>query len=285
MDLNTETLIDVTALKPLLGQTDLLLVDCRFDLMQPDAGRQAFEQLHLAGAVYADVNQDLSDQSLTGLGRHPLPTPAHFAETLSRLGFRPEQAVVVYDQGNGAYAARLWWMLRWIGHRQVAVLNGGFQAAQKAGLPMTSGAVSVVPSQVLDLRGTTSSVLDYLALDQARQDPSWLLIDARGAERYRGDVEPIDPVAGHIPGAINRPFTQNLDSEQRFLPPAELRMQFQTLLGARSAEQVVHQCGSGITACHNLLAMTHAGLVGSKLFAPSWSGWISDPSRPISRGD
>lgn len=284
MDLNTDTLIDAEALKPLLGQADLLLVDCRFDLMNPDVGRQAFAQSHLAGAVYADLNRDLSDLSRPGLGRHPLPTPSRFAEVLSHLGFRPGQAVVAYDQGNGAYAARLWWMLRWIGHRSVAVLNGGLQAAQKAGLPMATGVPEVMPSPVLTLQTNAADLVDFDELEQMRQQPDRLLLDARGPERYRGDVEPIDPVAGHIPGAINRPFTLNLDAEQRFLPAAALRAQFQALLGTRQPEQVVHQCGSGVTACHNLLAMTHAGLTGSRLFAPSWSGWIADPSRPVAKG-
>lgn len=284
MDLKTETLIDAAALKPLLGHADLLLVDCRFDLMNPDAGRHAFEQSHLAGAVYADLNQDLSDLSRTGLGRHPLPTPARFAETLSRFGYRPEQAVVAYDQANGAYAARLWWMLRWVGHRNVAVLNGGLQAAIEAGFPMAAGPTAVAPTPIPSLAETAADLVDFAKLDAMRQDANGLLIDARGAERYRGDVEPIDPVAGHIPGAVNRPFTLNLDSNQRFLPAETLRAQFQALLGSRRAEAVVHQCGSGVTACHNLLAMHHAGLTGSRLFAPSWSGWIADPSRPVAKG-
>lgn len=277
-------LIDAHELDALLGHSDLLLVDCRFELMQPAAGRAAFDDVHIAGAVYADLDEDLSDRSITGRGRHPLPDAARFASTLSRLGYRPDQTVVAYDQDSGAYAARLWWMLRWIGHADVAVLNGGFAAAVAAGLPMASGEAAPAMSPVPTLHGDATMLVDFDELDEARRSASHLLLDARGAERWRGDVEPIDPVAGHIPGSVNRPFTMNLDASKRFRDAAELRMAYTSLLGDRTPDATIHQCGSGVTACHNLLAMEHAGLTGSRLFAPSWSGWISDPSRPVARG-
>ncbi len=278
-------LIDVDTLRSALGQTDLLLVDCRSDLTDVEAGRNAWLAGHIAGAVFADLNRDLSDLTKTQRGRHPLPEPSRFAETLSRLGYRREQLVVAYDQANGAYASRLWWMLRWFGHDRVAVLDGGFAAAKAAGLPIESGAVDVAPTPVPTVSGDDRLLVDFAELDAARQQPERLLIDARGAERYRGDVEPLDPVAGHIPGAINRPFTLNLESDQRFKSAADLRAAFLPLLGNRAPDQVIHQCGSGVTACHNLLAMEVAGLPGSRLFAPSWSGWIADRSRPVARGD
>jgi len=277
-------LIETHELDALLGHSDLLLVDCRFELTQPAAGRAAFDDVHIAGAVYADLNEDLSDLSITGRGRHPLPDVARFAATLSRLGYRPDQTVVAYDQDNGAYAARLWWMLRWIGHADVAVLNGGFAAAVAAGLPMASGEAMPVMSPELELRGDTTMLVDFDELEQARRSSSRVLLDARSAERWRGDVEPIDPVAGHIPGSVNRPFTMNLDASKRFRSADELRAAYLELLGDRTPETAIHQCGSGVTACHNLLAMEHAGLAGSRLFAPSWSGWISDRSRPVARG-
>ncbi|MBK8286658.1 MAG: sulfurtransferase [Ahniella sp.] len=277
-------LIDAGTLHSALGHADLLVVDCRFDLTDPDAGRTAWLAGHIAGAVYADLNRDLSDLTQTERGRHPLPDPSRLANTLSRLGFRREQLVVAYDQANGAYAARLWWMLRWLGHERVAVLDGGFAAAKAAGLPIESGEVDAAPSPRLDLSGNDRLLVDFAELDEARQQPERLLIDARGAERYRGEVEPLDPVAGHIPGAINRPFALNLDSDQRFKSPSDLRTAFEALLGHRSPDQVIHQCGSGVTACHNLLAMELAGLPGSRLFAPSWSGWVADRSRPVAKG-
>ncbi|MBD8899174.1 sulfurtransferase [Rhodanobacter sp. DHG33] len=263
---------------------DVLIVDCRKDLADPAKGRRDYLAGHIPGAVYAELDVDLSDLSLQpqGLGRHPLPSAQAFSAVLGRWGWRPGLQVVVYDAAHGALAAaRLWWLLRFAGERAVAVLDGGYAAWQAAGLPAetavpqrtaTSVAVHFDPAQV---------VLDHAALHAA---PAPLLIDARAVPRYRGDTEPLDPVAGHVPGALNRPFTDNLASDGRFKDAAELKRDFLAMLGARDPAEVVHMCGSGVTACHNLLAMEHAGLAGSRLYAPSWSGWVSDRSRAVATG-
>lgn len=277
------TLISVAELAALpLG--DVLVVDCRKDLADTVKGRRDYLVGHIPGAVYAELDADLSDLSLQaqGLGRHPLPSAQAFAAVLGRWGWRPGLQVVAYDAANGALAAaRLWWLLRFAGERAVAVLDGGYAAWQAAGLP----AESVVPQR----RATAVSVqfdpaqvvLEHAVLHVA---PVPMLIDARAAPRYRGDVEPLDPVAGHVPGAGNRPFTDNLAADGRFKSATELRREFLVALGARAPDEVVHMCGSGVTACHNLLAMEHAGLTGSRLYAPSWSGWVSDRSRPVATG-
>jgi thiosulfate/3-mercaptopyruvate sulfurtransferase len=263
---------------------EVLIVDCRKDLADPAKGRLDYEEGHIPGAVYAELDTDLSDLSLQsqGLGRHPLPSAEAFSAVLGRWGWRPGLQVVAYDTASGALAAaRLWWLLRFAGERAVAVLDGGYGAWRAAGLPVeavapqratTTAAVQFDPAQV---------VLDHAALHAA---PAPLLIDARAAPRYRGDVEPLDPVAGHVPGALNRPFADNLAADGRFKSAAELQREFLALIASRSPGDVVHMCGSGVTACHNLLAMEHAGLGGSRLYAPSWSGWVSDRSRPVALG-
>lgn len=262
----------------------LRLVDARFSLADPRSGAEAYAKAHLPGAVHADLDQDLSDHSLDGHGRHPLPSSAAFAERLGQWGIGADTQVVVYDAGDGSMAAaRLWWLLRLIGHRHVAVLDGGLAAWQGAGLPVTAE-VPVIstlpaypgqfdPAQIV----SAEEVLARLA-----QPAGWLL-DARAGERYRGEVEPIDPVAGHVPGAVNRPFALNL-SAGRFRPAAELRAELLPLFAGHVPEQLVLMCGSGVTACHLLLALEHAGLSGARLYADSWSGWISDPGRPLARG-
>ncbi|MFK2879089.1 sulfurtransferase [Rhodanobacter hydrolyticus] len=278
------TLISATELAALPPDA-VLIVDCRMDLADPAQGRRDYLAGHIPGAVYAELDTDLSDLSLQsqGLGRHPLPSAEAFSAVLGRWGWRPGLQVVAYDAGNGALAAaRLWWMLRFAGERAVTVLDGGYAGWQRAGLPVettvplraaTSVAVQFDPAQV---------VLDHTALHAA---PAPLLIDARAAPRYRGDTEPLDPVAGHVPGARNRPFADNLAADGRFKDAAELRRDFLAVLGTRAPAEVVHMCGSGVTACHNLLAMEHAGLAGSRLYAPSWSGWVSDRSRPAATGE
>lgn len=275
--------VDTRWLRAHIDDPRLLLVDCRFDLADAGAGRRAHEAGHLRGAVFADLNTDLSDLSKTHLGRHPLPDLPAFAATLARLGYRPDRTIVAYDQANGMFAARLWWMLRWVGHSEVAVLDGGFEAGRADGLPIEAGAVAPVAALVPSLVADPGPLADFDDVESARQDPARLLVDARAPERFRGEVEPIDPVAGHIPGAINRPFALNLGPDQRFRPAETLRSEFLALLDGRPASAVIHQCGSGVTACHNLLAMEHAGLPGARLFAPSWSGWIADRTRPTTR--
>lgn len=286
MTLHT-TLIEAGELAA-LAPADVLIVDCRFELAvaggDPDKGERAYREAHIPGAVYAHLDHDLSDLSRQreGLGRHPLPLEQAFSAVLSRWGWRPGLQVVAYDAAGGALAAaRLWWLLRLVGIREAAVLDGGFQAWQSAGLPLESGAVTREPTQVSLRYEPSQFIVDHRAVVA---QPGQLLVDARAAPRYRGDVEPIDRVGGHVPGAVNRPYSENLDAQGRYKPAAQLREEFAALLGNTPPAQVVHMCGSGVTACHNLLAMEHAGLAGSRLYAPSWSGWVSDPERPVEKG-
>jgi thiosulfate/3-mercaptopyruvate sulfurtransferase len=284
------TLIDANELAS-LPPDRVLIVDCRFDLMAPGSGQRDtgkgerdYHEGHIPGAVYASLDTDLSDLSrkAEGLGRHPLPQESAFSTVLGRWGWHVGLQVVCYDAANGSLAAaRLWWLLRLAGVRDVAVLDGGYPAWLAAGLPVEAGEVHRTPTQV-SLHFDASQ---YLA-DHARLlgQPQRVLLDARAAPRYRGDVEPIDPVGGHVPGALNRPFSENLAEDGRFKPAQVLREEFRALLGTHSPQDVVHMCGSGVTACHNLLAMEHAGLTGSRLYAPSWSGWVSDSSRPVAKG-
>lgn len=267
-----------------LPQDGVLIVDCRHDLADAGKGQREYNADHIPGAVFADLDHDLSDLSRVplGLGRHPLPTEETFSAALSRWGWRPGLQVVAYDASNGALAAvRLWWLLRLCGVREAAVLDGGYAAWKAANLPVSQAVPQSEPTHVSMHYDASQVVLDHNAVANA---PGDLLIDARAAPRYRGEVEPIDRVAGHVPGAANRPFTDNLQADGRFKSPAELRQEFRTVIGDHAPEHVVHMCGSGVTACHNLLAMEHAGLAGSRLYAPSWSGWISDSSRPIAKG-
>jgi thiosulfate/3-mercaptopyruvate sulfurtransferase len=281
-----QTLIGTGSLQELLGEPRLAIVDCRFDLMNPEAGRQAYLRAHIPGARYADLNHDLSAPIGPLTGRHPLPSPQAFASRLGELGIGNDSQVVAYDEANGSIAARLWWMLRWMGHETVAVLDGGFKEWTARGGPVESGDT---PPHVqhfepyLDLDPT--AVVTTAELEQILRDPKSLLVDARAAERYAGLVEPIDPVAGHIPGAVNHPFTANLDADGRFLPAAALKHRWQERLAGRQPEDLVSMCGSGVTACHNLLSLEVAGLTGARLYAGSWSEWIRDPRRPVARGD
>lgn len=276
------TLVSADELQALRARGDVLVVDARFDLSDARKGEREYAAAHIPGAVYAHLDRDLSDLSRQGLGRHPLPTDAAFSAALSRWGWHRGLDVVVYDDGGGALAARLWWLLRLAGHERVAVLDGGFAAWRAAGLPVEAG---VVERDATDVRVALDrdAVVWFDELQRRLAGGDALLLDARGATRYRGEEEPIDPVAGHVPGALNRPFALNL-ADGRFRPAADLRREFAALLDARRPDEVVHMCGSGVTACHNLLAMEHAGLAGSRVFAPSWSGWISDPARPVARG-
>ncbi|HZP66018.1 MAG TPA: sulfurtransferase [Rudaea sp.] len=267
-----------------LARAGALVVDCRFELPDPERGARDYAAGHVPGAVYADLNRDLSDLAKTGLGRHPLPDAAAFSRVLGRFGWRPGTTVIAYDDAGGALAAaRLWWMLRLVGERDVAVLDGGFAAWKAAGLPLETDVPRREPTDV-SVRFDDNAIVGTAALQQLLQNPQCLVVDARGAARYRGETEPIDRVAGHVPGARNRPFSDNLGTDGRFKPAAELRADFERLLGAGTPDDVVHMCGSGVTACHNLLAMEHAGLAGARVYAPSWSGWIADPNRPVATG-
>jgi thiosulfate/3-mercaptopyruvate sulfurtransferase len=278
------TLIDATELAALPAHA-VLIVDCRFDLTDPAKGERDYLDGHIPGAVHASLDRDLSDLSrqAEGQGRHPLPLESAFNALLSRWGWQPGMQVVSYDAAGGALAAaRLWWLLRLVGVHEAAVLDGGYAAWLAAGLPVESGEAAPRSASKVSLRYDANQVLlDHAAV---RDGAAGQLLDARAAPRYRGDVEPLDRVGGHVPGALNRPFADNLGSDGRFKPAAELRDEFLAVLGTTAPSQVVHMCGSGVTACHNLLAMEHAGLHGSRLYAPSWSGWVSDPSRPVAKG-
>ena len=257
------------------------IIDCSFDLSDVAAGERAFAAGHLPGAVYANLDHDLAGPKTGRNGRHPLPARADWAATLARLGVTPARAVVVYDAQGGMYAARAWWMLLWAGHRSVSVLDGGIAAWKAAGGALEAGAVApVAPPTAYPLGDSLVASVDADALLKSLGRVT--LLDARAGERYRGEVEPLDKRAGHIPGARSRFFKDNLDPQGRFRPAAELRDAFEAF-GAAPA-QVVHQCGSGVTACHNLLAMEVAGLSGSALYPGSWSEWSADPARPVAVG-
>ncbi|MCE7950006.1 MAG: sulfurtransferase [Xanthomonadales bacterium PRO7] len=279
--MNLSTLIDAQTLSTRIRAGDVLVVDCRFELADPAAGAREYAQGHIPGAVYASLDDDLSDLSKTGLGRHPLPDATAFSASLSRWGWAPDTPVVAYDAANGALAAaRLWWMLRLVGAREAAVLDGGIAAWTQAGFTLESGVATRKPTRV-DTAFDAAQIVYTDALVEALKDARKLLIDARAAPRFRGENETMDKVAGHIPGALNRPFADNLDAHGRFKPAAQLRAEFEALLGSRRSVDAIHSCGSGVTACHNLLAMEHAGLAGSRVYAPSWSGWSADPVRPV----
>lgn len=263
-----------------------VLVETSFDLTDPAAGERSHAAGHLPGAHYLHLDRDLADHAPPAdgrfRGRHPLPTRRAFALTLGRLGVTPGGAVVIYDRQGGVYAARAWWMLRWMGHRDVAVLDGGVAAWQAAGGALDDAVPVAAPTTPYPFDEPDMPTIEAAPLGAALGRVR--LLDARAPERFRGEVEPLDPVAGHIPGALNRPFKDNLDAQGRFLAPAVLRAAFEPLLAGRPPGEVVHQCGSGVTACHNLLAMEAAGLPGSVLYPGSWSEWCADPARPIARG-
>ena len=278
------TLISTSDVAARLGDPSLIVVDVRHDLAQPDAwGENAYGQGHVPGARFAHLDRDLSAAKTGQNGRHPLPNPEACARVFGRLGIDASKQVVTYDQGPGMYAARLWWMLRWLGHDAVAVLDGGFAAWTREGLPVTTDVPPVAPATFI--ARPTAATMDAGAINASLSSSAYLLLDARARERYRGDLEPLDPVAGHIPGALNRPYSENVDAEGRFKPAAALAADFDMILSGRSPQDVVHYCGSGVTACHNVLAMTHAGLGGSRLYAGSWSEWCSDPERPVEKGN
>jgi thiosulfate/3-mercaptopyruvate sulfurtransferase len=278
-----KTLIGVESLRNLLGKPQVAVVDCRFDLVNPEAGRQAYLVSHIPGARYADLNRDLSAPVGPHTGRHPLPAPETFARRLGELGIGNDTQVVAYDDANGSFAARLWWMLRWVGHGAVAVLDGGFRAWAAQGGALQSGSPTFRIEHFAPRVGA-QTVLSTADIERALQSSAILLVDARAQERFAGKVEPIDPVAGHIPGAVNHPITANLEADGRFLPAAVLEARWRERLAGRSAESVVAMCGSGVTACHNLLSLEVAGFSGGKLYAGSWSEWIRDPCRPVARG-
>ncbi len=276
-------LLAAESLQQLLGDPHLLLVDCRHDLANPALGRQGYAAGHIPGAVFASVDEDLAAPKQTHTGRHPLPAPEHFAAVLGRWGFKATTRVVAYDQGNGAWAARLWWMLRARGHTRVRVLDGGLSAWQAAGGSTDTSAPSVAPTtvQARPFRGAvdTAEVAALLAAHAVT------LVDARPADRFAGRNETIDPVAGHIPGAISMPYGGNLGPDLRFLPVSALRARWAEIAARATGAPIVAMCGSGVTACHNLLALELAGFPEARLYVGSFSEWITDPARPVATGE
>jgi thiosulfate/3-mercaptopyruvate sulfurtransferase len=273
-----QTLISVDELSGQKDKENWVIIDCRYDLANPSSGYEFYLEQHIEGAIYADIQNDLSGEPVTDQGRHPLPTEEKLREVFSSFGIDKEKQVVVYDKTSGSYAARLWWLLRYMGHNAVALLDGGWQAWQSTHYPGEAGEKKVRRTSFQGQARTEWLVL----LEDVANSP--LLVDSRDAPRYRGEIEPIDPVAGHIPGAINRCWKENLTESGFFLDPDQLKQQFTQIYRERPAEEVVFYCGSGVTACHNLLAVTHAGLPAARLYAGSWSEWCGQPSRPITTG-
>ncbi len=278
------TLIAATDLASHVNEESWCVLDCRFSLNDPERGRRDFEKSHITNAAYVHLEEDLSGTVIAGrTGRHPLPDPTVFGRTLSRLGIDADVHVAVYDDGDASIAARLWWMLLWMGHQSVSVLDGGWAA-----WIAMNGAVSDLHRErkprtfVPQIDATMLAILSEV--DQVRQRNGWLLIDSRTEERFRGDSEPIDPVAGHIPGAINVPYITNLDAGGCLSTAAQLKIRFVEILDGIAPERTVFYCGSGVTAAHNLLAMQVAGLAGARMYVGSWSEWIIDPQRPVATG-
>ena len=255
--------------------------DCRHDLANPKLGSEQYREVHIPGALFAHLDRDLSGRKTGANGRHPLPDPQDFEKWLEKTGLTPHDQAVCYDGGPGAMAARLWWMLRWVGHENVAVLDGGFAKWRKEGRPVTADVPLFTPFNY-PIQPRSDLAADVGAVEKSLGKS--LLLDARAPARYRGEQEPIDPIAGRIPGAKNRFNLENLSPDGTFKRPAELKRELEPLLHDRSPSEVIHYCGSGVAACHNLLAMEIAGLKGGKLYAGSWSEWIADPKRPQERG-
>lgn len=274
------TLISPSQLADRLDRNNWVVFDCRFSLADAKAGARAYRLGHIAGSRYADLNEDLSSPIHSYTGRHPLPDFGILAAKLGRWGVSNQTQVIVYDDTGGAFAGRLWWLLRCMGHDRVAVLDGGIGNWQRHDLPLTT----VLPKPVATVFRSYLDTRQWLSAGQVRDGLATRtikLVDARAPERFQGLTEPIDPVAGHIPKALNRPFGLNLRVDSTFLPASELKEAFVHLLGDTTPQQTIHMCGSGVTGCHNLLAMEVAGLSGSRLYAGSWSEWITDQNRPV----
>jgi thiosulfate/3-mercaptopyruvate sulfurtransferase len=277
------TLISTEALSSHLHDRAYVIVDCRFDLADTASGERAYEAGHIPGAVYAHLDRDLSGVKTGVNGRHPLPDPAALASAFGRLGIASGIHVVAYDQDAGMYASRLWWLLRWLGHDAVEVLDGGF-AKWIAERRETVAGRERQQERRFTGAPRPDMIVDANDVAQIARNPAWRLLDARAPERYRGDTEPIDKVPGHIPGAANHFFKENLSESGTFKPADDLRAAFRKSASDAPPDHIVCYCGSGVTACHDLLALEHAGLHGAKLYPGSWSEWSADPSRPVERG-
>ncbi|HYC70423.1 MAG TPA: sulfurtransferase [Opitutaceae bacterium] len=277
-------LVSTARLAEVLGHEDVLVFDCRHDLLDHGKGRRLYAESHIPGAHFAPVETALSGPKNGTNGRHPLPAPEAFASFLNEHGAGSATQLVAYDDAGGQYAARFWWLARWIGLARAAVLDGGFPKWLAEGRPVTQDIPAAPGGGTVMPRPDATMVVAVTELEQALADRHLQLVDARSAERYRGESEPIDPVAGRIPGAVNRFIRMNLAPDLTLRPAPELRREFEALLQGRPPAEVAHQCGSGVAACVNVLAMEHAGLRGSRLYAGSWSEWIADPRRPVAKG-
>ncbi len=280
------TLISVPQLIAKSSDPDLAIIDCRFSLADPELGRQNYLEAHIPGAIYAHLDEDLSSPVIEGVtGRHPLPSVENFADKLCDWGINSSSRVVVYDDAGGAIAAsRLWWLLRWLGHDAVSVLDGGWQAWLKSG-ETVGGGQEIRSSSLFIPHMRPGRLIEKDEILARLLESNFLLIDSRDEKRYRGEVEPIDPVAGHIPGALLSPHLNILDAVGKFLPPEALRHYFQPLLGETSPRDIIFYCGSGVTAAQNVLALEYAGMGDARLYAGSWSEWIIDPERPVATGE
>ena len=279
------TLIKVEELKRELSDSRLVIVDCRFSLEDTELGREQYLQGHIPGAVYAHLDEDLCSPVIPGeTGRHPMPSPESLSTKLGKWGIDSSSRIVVYDAAGGAMAAsRLWWLVSWLGHYAVAVLDGGWQAWLDSGGELRSGQETRSSSSFLPII-KRSRLIETAEILSRLKDPQLLLVDSRAEERYLGEIEPIDPVAGHIPGAVVSPHELVLDANGFFLPKDQLHAYFKQLLGGKSIKETVVYCGSGVTAVQNILAMSHAGLGNARLYAGSWSEWITDPNNPVATG-
>ena len=285
--MNYDLLISAEQLQALIADdAPVRIFDCTADLANPAVGYTSFLETHIPGAVYADLDTALSDKNGTGVsgGRHPLPSRETFAKWLSSTGLTNNMQAVVYDRNSANYCGRLWWMLKWVGHKNVAVLDGGLQAWQAAGGAIKTGVEAPNSPSNYALAESISALVATKTVADNLGRPTQTLIDARGAPRFRGEIEPLDPIAGHIPGALNRPFANNMGADGKFKPAAELRAEFTALLAGRDPATVVHHCGSGVSAVPNILAMQIAGFGMTGLYAGSWSDWCSDASRPMAQG-
>jgi thiosulfate/3-mercaptopyruvate sulfurtransferase len=278
------TLIDCHTLAVHIHDPQWVVMDCRFVLSDPSAGRRAYAAGHIDRARYAHLNDDLSSPITPQSGRHPLPDPHSLATKLGEWGIDNTKQVIAYDDSFGAMASRLWWLLRWLGHDAVALLDGGLPRWTREGRSVTKDAPVVTPA-IFSPHVRDHMWVDANAVAKVVKQADWLVMDARAEERFNGEIEMLDPVAGHIPGAINLPFEDNLHVSGRFSSPQELRELYEGLIESVPPAQVIQMCGSGVTACHNILAMEHAGLAGAKLYAGSWSEWIRDPARPVAHDD
>jgi thiosulfate/3-mercaptopyruvate sulfurtransferase len=279
-----KTLISTEQLAENIDNPQWVIFDCRFTLTDAEAGMTAYEKQHLPRAIYAHLEDDLSGPITPTTGRHPLPDPQTLARKLGEWGVDETKQVVVYDDSFGSVASRMWWLLRWLGHEAVALLNGGIQKWQREGRLLTADIPDIKPARFTPLQNNQLCV-DTANVEQAIQQGGFLIIDARAEERFTGEVEPFDKIAGHIPGAINIPYEDNLDFTSEFLSAEELCNLYGEKLNGVPSDKVILMCGSGVTACHNVLAMEHAGLHNVKLYTGSWSEWITDEQRPVATGE